>query len=142
MAKPQRKEDVKPDKEKQQQQEGGGSSSLIINIVTTAIICVIFIGVNYFLQSNLLTNHLKAVTAEQTEEDSEENLDKPQKGIVVELGDFTMNLSDIEPRRYLKAEVAIEVTNPEPLPEEEPQKASGGHPATPSGSLFSSNWNI
>ena len=127
MAKPQRKEDVKPDKEKQQQQEGGGSSSLIINIVTTAIICVIFIGVNYFLQSNLLTNHLKAVTAEQTEEDSEENLDKPQKGIVVELGDFTMNLSDIEPRRYLKAEVAIEVTNPEPLPEEEPQKASGGH---------------
>ena len=127
MAKPQRKEDVKPDKEKQQQQEGGGSSSLIINIVTTAIICVIFIGVNYFLQSNLLTNHLKAVTAEQTEDDSEENLDKPQKGIVVELGDFTMNLSDIEPRRYLKAEVAIEVTNPEPLPEEEPQKASGGH---------------
>lgn len=127
MAKPQRKEDVKPDKEKQQQQEGGGSSSLIINIVTTAIICVIFIGVNYFLQSNLLTNHLKAVTAEQTEEDSEENLDKPQKGIVVELGDFTMNLSDIEPRRYLKAEVAIEVTNLEPLPEEEPQKASGGH---------------
>ena len=127
MAKPQRKEDVKPDKEKQQQQEGGGSSSIIINIVTTAIICVIFIGVNYFLQSNLLTNHLKAVTAEQTEEDSEENLDKPQKGIVVELGDFTMNLSDIEPRRYLKAEVAIEVTNPEPLPEEEPQKASGGH---------------
>ena len=127
MAKPQRKEDVKPDKEKQQQQEGGGSSSLIINIVTTAIICVIFIGVNYFLQSNLLTNHLKAVTAEQAEDDSEENLDKPQKGIVVELGDFTMNLSDIEPRRYLKAEVAIEVTNPEPLPEEEPQKASGGH---------------
>lgn len=127
MAKPQRKEDVKPDKEKQQQQEGGGSSSIIINIVTTAIICVIFIGVNYFLQSNLLTNHLKAVTAEQTEDDSEENLDKPQKGIVVELGDFTMNLSDIEPRRYLKAEVAIEVTNPEPLPEEEPQKASGGH---------------
>ena len=127
MAKPQRKEDVKPDKEKQQQQVGGGSSSIIINIVTTAIICVIFIGVNYFLQSNLLTNHLKAVTAEQTEDDSEENLDKPQKGIVVELGDFTMNLSDIEPRRYLKAEVAIEVTNPEPLPEEEPQKASGGH---------------
>ena len=38
-----------------------------------------------------------------------------------------MNLSDIEPRRYLKAEVAIEVTNPEPLQEEEAPKASGGH---------------
>ncbi len=126
MAKPQKKEDTKPEKDKQQQ-DGGGSNSIIINIVTTAIICVIFIGVNYFLQSNLLTNHLKAVTAEQTEEESEENLDKPQKGLVVELGDFTMNLSDIEPRRYLKAEVAIEVTNPEPVAEEEPKKESGGH---------------
>lgn len=125
MSKPQKKEEAKPEKEKQQ--EGGSSSSILINIVTTAIICVIFIGVNYFLQSNLLTNHLKSVTAEQTEEDSEENLDKPQKGIVVELGDFTMNLSDIEPRRYLKAEVAIEVTNPEPLTQEEPKKESGGH---------------
>ena len=126
MAKPQKKEDTKPEKDKQQQ-DGGGSNSIIINIVTTAIICVIFIGVNYFLQSNLLTNHLKAVTAEQTEEESEENLDKPQKGLVVELGDFTMNLSDIEPRRYLKAAVAIEVTNPEPVAEEEPKKESGGH---------------
>ena len=117
MAKPQKKEDAKPEKEKQQDNSSGGSGSILINIVTTAIICVIFIGVNYFLQSNLLTNHLKAVTAEQTDENSEENLDQPQKGIVVELGDFTMNLSDIEPRRYLKAEVAIEVTNPEPIPE-------------------------
>ena len=127
MAKPQKKEDSKPEKEKQQDNSSGGSGSILINIVTTAIICVIFIGVNYFLQSNLLTNHLKAVTAEQTDENSEENLDQPQKGIVVELGDFTMNLSDIEPRRYLKAEVAIEVTNPEPLPEEQPKKAAGGH---------------
>lgn len=127
MAKPQKKEDAKPEKEKQQDNSSGGSGSILINIVTTAIICVIFIGVNYFLQSNLLTNHLKAVTAEQTDEDSGENLDQPQKGIVVELGDFTMNLSDIEPRRYLKAEVAIEVTNPEPIPEEQPKKAAGGH---------------
>lgn len=127
MAKPQKKEDAKPEKEKLQDNSSGGSGSILINIVTTAIICVIFIGVNYFLQSNLLTNHLKAVTAEQTDENSEENLDQPQKGIVVELGDFTMNLSDIEPRRYLKAEVAIEVTNPEPIPEEQPKKAAGGH---------------
>lgn len=126
MSKPQKNEEAKPEKDKQQ--EGGSSNSIIINIVTTAIICVIFIGVNYFLQSNLLTNHLKSVTAGQTDEESEENLDKPQKGIVVELGDFTMNLSDIEPRRYLKAEVAIEVTNPEPLPAAEEQpKESGGH---------------
>ena len=33
--------------------EGGGPNSLIINVITTAIVCIIFIGVNYFLQSNL-----------------------------------------------------------------------------------------
>lgn len=106
----------------------GGGNSLLINIITTTIICIIFIGVNYFLQSNLLTTQLKAVTTEQSaEEDSSENLDKPEKGIVLDLGDFTMNLSDIEPRRYLKANVAIEITNPEPAaPVEEPKK-EGGH---------------
>lgn len=125
MSKPAKKEEAKPEKEKTQD-SSGSSNSIVINIVTTAIICVIFIGVNYFLQSNLLTNHLKAVTTEKAEDNSEENLDKPEKGIVVELGDFTMNLSDIEPRRYLKTELAIEVTNPEPIPEDTP-KASGGH---------------
>ena len=106
----------------------GGGSSLLINIITTTIICIIFIGVNYFLQSNLLTTQLKTITTEQAAEDgSEENLDKPEKGIVLDLGDFTMNLSDIEPRRYLKANVAIEITNPEPIaPVEEPKK-EGGH---------------
>ena len=106
--------------------EGGGPSSLIINVITTAIVCIIFIGVNYFLQSNLLTNQLKKVTAEQTEE-STEPLDKPEKGIVLDLGDFTMNLSDVDHRRYLKANVAVEITNPEPAQEEEPKKESGGH---------------
>lgn len=127
MAKPnQTKEpEVKPEKDKA---EGSGhGSSILINIITTAIICVIFIGVNYFMQSNLLSNHMKALTADQTEDGADENLDKPEKGIVLDLGDFTMNLSDIEPRRYLKANVAIEVTNPTPLDELEAPKESGGH---------------
>jgi len=105
----------------------GGSNSLLINIITTTIICIIFIGVNYFLQSNLLTTQLKSVAAQQTTEDETENLDKPEKGIVLDLGDFTMNLSDIEPRRYLKANVAIEITNPEPVVQAEEPKKEGGH---------------
>lgn len=112
---------------KEQKAEGGGNS-ILINIITTTIVCIIFIGVNYFLQSNLLTTQLKSVTTEQeADAESEEQLDKPEKGIVLDLGDFTMNLSDIEPRRYLKANVAIEITNPEPeAPAEEPKK-EGGH---------------
>lgn len=124
MAKPTQAKD--PEVKETVKQDGGGSS-LLINIITTTIICIIFIGVNYFLQSNLLTTQLKSISNEQNTEETAENLDKPEKGIVLDLGDFTMNLSDIEPRRYLKANVAVEITNPEPTtPVEEPKK-EGGH---------------
>lgn len=123
MAKPtQAKEPEKKDVDK----DANGSNSIIINVITTTIVCIIFIGVNYFLQSNLLTTQLKSVTAEQSADADSEQLDKPEKGIVLDLGDFTMNLSDVQPRRYLKANVAIEITNPEPSVAEEPKK-EGGH---------------
>ncbi len=107
--------------------ENGGSNSILINIITTTIVCIIFIGVNYFLQSNLLTSQLKNVSAQETTEEDAEQLDKPERGLVLDLGDFTMNLSDVEPRRYLKANVAVEITNPEPDPAAEEVKPSGGH---------------
>ena len=105
--------------------ENGGSNSILINIITTTIVCIIFIGVNYFLQSNLLTSQLKNVSAQETTEEDAEQLDKPERGLVLDLGDFTMNLSDVEPRRYLKANVAVEITNPEP----DPAAEAGGHGA-------------
>lgn len=115
-------------KEKDKAVEGSGVNAIVINLITTIIVCIIFVGVNYFLQSNLLTTQLKSVTAEQGADENTEELDKPEKGIVLDLGDFTMNLSDIEPRRYLKANVAVEITNPEPDPNAaEPKKESGGH---------------
>lgn len=127
MAKPTQAKE--PDNKEKDKNEGGGANSILINVITTTIVCIIFIGVNYFLQSNLLTTQLQSITAEQNADEDMENLDKPERGIVLDLGDFTMNLSDIEPRRYLKANVAIEITNPEPDPtqQEEQPKASGGH---------------
>ena len=131
MAKP--TQERTPEKEKDVKQEGGNNSSILINIVTTTIVCIIFIGVNYFLQSNLLTAQLKSVSSQESVEDESEQLDKPERGIVLDLGDFTMNLSDVQPRRYLKANVAVEVTNPMPIPAEEEQKSSGhgGHGSAP-----------
>lgn len=130
MAKPTQAKEPE-NKEKDKPAEAGGGNSILINIITTTIVCIIFIGVNYFLQSNLLTTQLKSVTASQEEtDDTGEDLDKPEKGIVLDLGDFTMNLSDVEPRRYLKANVAVEITNPEPdpnAPAEEKPKKEGGH---------------
>lgn len=124
MAKPTQAKE--PDNKEKDLQNGG--NSIIINVITTTIVCIIFIGVNYFLQSNLLTTQLKSVTAAQAEDSESEQLDKPEKGIVLDLGDFTMNLSDIEPRRYLRANVAVEITNPEPdAAQAEPDQKSGGH---------------
>ena len=125
MAKPTQARDPEP-KEKEKSNENG-TNTIMINVITTTIVCIIFIGVNYFLQSNLLTTQLKAFTTEQTADESADELDKPEKGIVLDLGDFTMNLSDIDPRRYLKANVAIEITNPEPSAQTEEEKKSGGH---------------
>ena len=75
-------------------QEGNNPSFILINIVTTTIVCIIFIGVSYFLQSNLLSTQLKSITMQESAEDESEQLDKPERGIVLDLGDFTMNLSD------------------------------------------------
>ena len=125
MAKPTQAKE--PEVQVKETKPDNGVNQILINVITTTIVCIIFIGVNYFLQSNLLTTHFKSVTATQAEEEASESLDRPEKGIVLDLGDFTMNLSDIEPRRYLKANVAIEITNPEPLVAEEPKKESGGH---------------
>lgn len=125
MAKPTQ---AKEPENKEAKSESGAGSTILINIITTIIVCIIFIGVNYFLQSNLLSTQLKSVTTEQADdEESSEQLDKPEKGIVLDLGDFTMNLGDIEPRRYLKANVAIEITNPEPEAVAEQPKKEGGH---------------
>lgn len=125
MAKP--TQEKTPEKDKAVN-ENGGSNSILINIITTTIVCIIFIGVNYFLQSNLLTSQLKNVTSQESAEDNSEQLDKPERGLVLDLGDFTMNLSDVEPRRYLKANVAVEITNPEPDPAAEAEaKPAGGH---------------
>ena len=128
MAKPTQSPKEPEIKEKEKNADGG-NNTILINVITTTIVCIIFIGVNYFLQSNLLTTQLKSISTEQTAEESDEALDKPEKGIVLDLGDFTMNLSDIDPRRYLKANVAIEITNPEPDPTQavEEPKPSGGH---------------
>ncbi len=98
--------------------------SIFANIIVTSIVCGIFVGANYFLQQNLLKSQLKTVTAEGMGLDEEARLNRPEKGIILDLGEFTMNLSDVNPRRFLKISVAIEVTNPHGVDTTAP---NGGH---------------
>lgn len=109
-------------------QSGGNSPSkvLIMNILTTTVICALFLAGNYYIQDLLLS---KKIPATQTEEEQpaegEENAAE-ERGVIVDLGDFTMNLSDTDSRRYLKVSVALELTK-KPEDEQVEKPKGGGH---------------
>jgi flagellar basal body-associated protein FliL len=134
MAKPDQPKDIKP------KTEDDGSSKpkvnipiddnmklIIINLVSTVLICILFISVNYILQSSLLNSkleHIQSHGGESEELADEMSSEEVTRGIVVDLGDFILNLSDINPRKYLKVNVALEVSS---KPEDHVVEESGGH---------------
>ena len=103
---------------------------LIISLISTAVLCVVFAGVNYVVMENLLTQKISNIQLSQEElEEGESGEDEIQRGIIVDLGDFILNLCDEAQKKYLKVNVAIEVSQKEgdfPKEEEQP-KSSGGH---------------
>lgn len=139
MGKPEQPKDIKPNTEG----EGASKSKkpiddnmkvIIINLVTTVLICVLFLSVNYVLQASLLSSKLSSQPAasedasaeDATGDESAEDSDV-QKGIIVDLGDFILNLTDVSPRKYLKANVAIEVSSKPEDAEAAAPKKEGGH---------------
>ena len=142
MAKPNAPKDIKPgsenDKERLKEKDikPGGGSNIVLNAITTILICSIFLLVNYFMQDSLLTK--KIVTNTETEEATEDVSDsEAERGIIVDLGDFTMNLSDADAKRYLKVSVALELTKTESDATAESAKPSGhgeGEGAAPAAS--------
>lgn len=107
-----------------------GSKILIANTITTVIICILFIGVNYFVQTNFMndkfTTIMKTIGGEEGEEEGGEEGDAVERGLILDLGDFVLNLSDVNARRYLKANVAIELTKKTTDPSLEAAPAEGG----------------
>ena len=104
---------------------------LILTISSIVIMFVVFAGVNYVVMENLITQKIGSLNTSQ-EELGEEGGDEDQiqKGIIVDLGDFILNLCDESQKKYLKVNVAIEVTKKDTdFPEAEPAKGGwhGGH---------------
>ncbi len=137
MAKPNQPKDIKPktegnDKPKAKIAIDDNMKGIITNLVTTILICILFLSVNYILQSNLLSSKLSKIApadenAPAAETDTSEDTDKVQRGFIVDLGDFILNLSDTAPRKYLKVNVALEMSNkPEDAAAEAPA-GGGGH---------------
>lgn len=107
---------------------------LIITLVSTVILCVVFAGVNYLVMENLLTSKISKIQVSQEELADEEAGDEIQKGIIVDLGDFILNLCDEAQKKYLKVNVAIEVTQKDtdfPKEVEAPKSGGHGHGAAP-----------
>lgn len=142
MAKPNQPKDIKP---KTEGEEGAAAPKvkkpidenmkvIVINLISTTLICVLFLSVSYLLQSSLLDSKLsklpKAAGDDGAVTDSsgsgEDNSQEVQKGFIVDLGDFILNLSDAAPRKYLKVDVALEVsTKPEDSQAAAPAKKEG-----------------
>ena len=114
---------------------GDFTKYLIISLVSTVILCVVFAAVNYIVMENLLTQKISNINVSQEElAEAEDVSDEIQRGIIVDLGDFILNLCDEAQKKYLKVNVAIEVTQKDtdfPKEEEAPKSGGHGHGAAP-----------
>ena len=114
---------------------------LIMTIASMVIMFVVFAGVNYVIMENLISQKISAMQANSEElGDDEGDGDEIQKGIIVDLGDFILNLCDENAKKFLKVNVAIEVSKKDTDFAEEPAKGGGhGHgesaPADPMAAI-------
>ena len=105
--------------------------TIIINLVSTTLLCIIFICANFIIQTNLLNTKLASLNNTNTEADyaADEETEVVKHGVIVDLGDFVLNLADPNSRRYLKTNVALEISQSEQdvAPKPEAKKSGHGH---------------
>ena len=116
MAKPNQPKEMKPQNPEDRQGAQAPNSSLgriiMINTITTVLICgLFFIGV-YLLMQKVSTkiDTVAQVTAQDEQVEESELSGEIERGLIVDMGEFTMNLADVNPRRYLKVNVALEIS--------------------------------
>lgn len=145
MAKPNEAKDIKPKTEGEEKAPAGPKLNLkidenmkviIINLATTILVCILFLSITYVMMSNLLSSKLaNQPTTQATTEDGGDagaaGDDTEQKGAILDLGEFIVNLSDVAPRKYLKADVALEVSSKPEDVAAAPKGEHGGGGASP-----------
>jgi flagellar FliL protein len=115
------------DNEQNETKGGELNKFLIISLISTVILCVVFAGVNYMVMENLLTQKMSKISLSREELDEGEEEDEIERGIIVDLGDFILNLCDEAQKKYLKVNVAIEVSQKDTDFPKEDESAKGGH---------------
>ena len=101
----------------------------IITLLSMIILFIVFALVNYLIMENLMSQKISKINVSQEELDEEAGEeDEMQRGIIVDLGDFILNLCDETQKKYLKVNVAIEVSKKDTdFPAQEAPAKSGGH---------------
>lgn len=90
-----------------------GQKLIIVNTVITVVICTLFISGNYLIVNGVVESklgNLGELTAAHIDEEEEEHSEAHQRGIILDLGEFILNLSDPSGKRYLKVNVALELS--------------------------------
>ena len=101
---------------------------LIMNIASMVILGIFLIGTTYFVVKSIISQEVGKIKITQEEIDEDGESDEIQRGIIVDLGDFILNLCDETQKKYLKVNVAIEVSQKDTdFPKEEEASAKGGH---------------
>ena len=126
MAKPiENKDDKNPNNQKKGVELSPSMMMLLSNIVIVAVVVVAMI-IMYVSLDNSFSKKIEKLMpeSESTEEETDE---AKQEGVLLDLGDFILNLADVGARRYLKVGVAIELskTEAEIALTSAPAKASG-----------------
>lgn len=102
---------------------------LILTVASIVIMFLVFAGVNYVIMENLISQKIATIQTPTEEVEEGDESDEVQKGIIVDLGDFILNLCDENQKKYLKVNVAIEVSKKDTdfPPADEKAKGGGGH---------------
>lgn len=116
------------DNERTEMNDGSSINKILItNLLSMVIMFLVFTGVFYLIMDNMMSKKIANIQVSQEELAEGETDDEIERGIIVDLGDFILNLCDETQKKYLKVNVAIEVSQKETdFPAAEPAK-SGGH---------------
>ena len=109
--------------------KGHENKNLIITLVALVVLFALFTGVNLVMVNNVVTQKISKIptSTEEVEDEAAEEGDEIQRGIIVDLGDFILNLCDETQKKYLKVNVALEVSQKDTDFPQATEEAKGGH---------------
>lgn len=113
MARPNQPRDMKPQSEDRAQAVAHNASIgriISINVVTGILLCAAMFILNTMTVQKFSSKIEQLSLTNANTEDSAEANESIERGLIVDMGDFTLNLADVNPRRYLKANVALELS--------------------------------